>query len=331
MSIKNKATLAQHLAGHDEEEMARYLAIVGEIEAYLDTFAPPLQAVSRPVFERLRQGEMSQVVSLLPYWLSDLLPLPDEIIHQLGVAHLYGFWYYEIQDRLLDNESDLTALLGSHLALLKMVDIYTSLGVTTAPCWQRWQQMALTSANALAIERQSRFSSLQELTEAHTSPWTITFLMDRAAPFCFNTVAQLHLAGIPAHDPLQEALPTALRNFACARQVADDATDWLEDLRAGHLNYFSARLIQRLFEQNIISSSAELEIDYLAGCHLTDETLWREIEETNQRLSQQALTKLDSFQTCRFTLLIQKEMAKHAKGWVGSRDYRTTFGQIFGL
>jgi hypothetical protein len=329
--MKNKPTLAQHLAGPYEEEMARYSAIVGEIEAYLDTFAPPLQAVSRPVFERLRQGEMSQVVALLPYWLSALLPLPDEIIHQLGVAHLYGFWYYEIQDKLLDNESDFTALLGSHLALLKMVEIYTSLGVTTAPCWQRWQQMALTSANCFAIERQTRFSELQELTPEQLSPWTINFLMDRAAPFCFNTVAQLHLAGIPAHDPLQEALVTALRCFGCARQLADDATDWLEDLRAGQLNYFSARLIQRLFERGIISSSADLEIDHLTGYQLSDETLWREIEETNQRLSQQALQTLDLFQNCRLALLIHKEMVKQAKGWAALRNHRTNFTKLFGI
>lgn len=329
--MKNKPTLAQHLAGPYEEEMARYLAIVADIEAYLDTFAPPLQAVSRPVFEGLKQGEMSQVVALLPYWLSDLLPLPDTIIHQLGVAHLYGLWYYEIQDKLLDNQIKQTALLGSHLALLKMVEIYTSLGVTTAPCWQRWQEMALTSANCFAIERQTRFSELQELTPEHLSPWTINFLMDRAAPFCFNTVAQLHLAGIPAHDPLQEALVTALRCFGCARQLADDATDWLEDLQAGHLNYFSARLIQRLFEQGIISSSADLEIDHLTGYHLSDETLWREIEETNQRLSQQSLKKLASFQNCRFALLIQKEMVKHAKGWAALRNHRTNFTKLFGI
>lgn len=331
MSIKNKATLVQHLSGPYKEEMARYSAIVREIEAYLDSFALPLQAVSRPVFEGLMQGEMSQVVALLPYWLSDLLPLPDEMIHQLGVAHLYGLWYYDIQDKLLDNEINLTALLGSHLALLKMVEIYTSLGVTTAPCWQRWQEMTLTSANCFAIERQTRFSQLHELTPAHLSPWTITFLMDRAAPFCFNTVAQLHLAGIPAHDPLQEALVTALRCFGCARQVADDATDWLEDLRAGHLNYFSARLIQRLFEQDIISSSTDLEIDHLTGYQLTDETLWREIEETNQRLSQQALHLLASFPNCRVAFLIHKQMVKHAKSWATLRNHRTNFCKIFGI
>jgi len=308
-----------------------YQAIVAEIQTYIDNFAPPLRAHARPFFENLARGEFSRVVALLPVWLADLLPVAPDICHQLGVAHLYGWWYYAAQDGLLDGETPAAALLGGHLALLKMVEIYRELGLGTAPCWADFQQLALTSTEFYALELQTRFTALAELTPEQLAPMTIEFIMDRGAPFYFNTLAQLHLAGVDPNDPLRQDVIAALRCFTAARQIGDDAGDWLDDLRAGHVNYVSARLIRRLYDKNVIAGAAELDLERVAGYQIGDEAFWDEIEQTSQQLYRRALDHLAPYGNCRLRDLILHQMTSNAEHWAAGRAQRATIREMFGV
>ncbi len=329
--MKNHPTLAHHQAGPYQAEMERYQAIITEAEAYLNTFAPSLQAVTRPLFNKLTQGEFSQVVSLLPYWLSDLLPVALDICHQLGLAHLYFWWYYYVQDGLLDGDASPAALLSGHMALLKMVDMYQDLGVTRATYWPEYHRLALISAETHAVEMQARFTNPAELTPERLAPLTLDFIADRVAPLFFNTMAQLHLAGIPADNPLHRDLIAALRCFAVARQLGDDASDWLDDLRAGQLNYVSACLMRRLYQRGLAANGSDLDPDRLAGYQLTDEAFWVEIEETAQKFSRQALDYLAPYGDCRLRSLIRQQMEQHAELWPAGRTQRANLRGVFGI
>ncbi len=311
--------------------MERYQAIVAEVESYLESFAAPLQAVARPLFETMAQGEFSQVAALLPYWLTDLLPVSPDISHRLGLAQLYFWWYYYIQDELIDSDAPPAALLSGHLALLKAVDTYESLGLTQAPCWADFQRLTLICAETTALELQSRFTTLDELTPDRLAPFTINFLSNRVATFYFTTIAQLHLADIPPDDPRHHDVIAALRCFAAARQLGDDASDWLADLQAGQLNYVSAHLMSHLYRRGLAAGGADLDPERLTGYQLTDEAFWVEIEQTNQSLSQQALDHLAPYDDCRLHTLIQSQMAQHQELWAAGRPYRTNLRKIFGV
>ncbi len=327
--MKNDATLSEHLAGPYQKEMEHYSQIVADVGYHLDSFNSSLQATARIYFDKMIKGEFSQVVALLPYWLSDVLPLTEQIIHKLGVAHLFGWWYYEVQDKLLDEETDPSSLLAAQLALFKMIQHYQELGVMNHFHWRKWEELALQSANRYALERQTRFQTLAEVKKEDLETWTIEFIIERASPFYFNTMVQLHLAGVGINNPLYERILNALRYFAAARQVSDDASDWLNDLRAGRLNYVSARLIEHVYEH--ANPTSDLDIDYLVGYQLTNESFWPEIEAINQQLSQRALTELRDYPTCHLATLIKAQMVKHAKGWNLLHNERVTFLQLFGV
>lgn len=327
--MKDKPTLKAHLAGPFQDEMAQYQAIVAEAEAYLDSFAEPLHGLARPHFETLIEGEFAQVVALLPFWLSDLAPLPTETNHRLGVAHLYFWWYYYLQDEMIDGDAPPVALLSAHLALLKMVEVYEQVGVTGLPCWPDYYRLALRSAQAHAVELESRFERLADLTPVCLARINLDFIEARVAPLFFNTAAQLHLAGTPADSPLHTDLIGALRCFALARQVGDDANDWLTDLQAGQLNYVSARLMSRFYQTGQASQGAELEPERLAGYQLGDETFWAEIEQTSLTLHRQALDHLATYGDCRLRGLIEKQMAQHEAMWVAGRRYRAGWREAF--
>ncbi|MFC1975954.1 hypothetical protein ACFLXQ_06110 [Chloroflexota bacterium] len=328
--MKNQATLTEHLAGSHQVEMECYQAIVAEVENYLHTLADPLQTMARPFFDRLVQGEFSQVAALLPYWLSDLLPVSPEIVHRLGVAQLYFWWYHYIQDELIDHNADPATLLSGHLALLQAVDIYESLGLTRAPCWAEFHRLARTCAETTAVELQTRFMSLAELTPERLAPFTVDFLINRVATFYFTTTAHLNLAGVSPSDPLHHTVLTALHCFAAARQLADDTSDWVADLQAGHLNFVSAHLMRRLYQRGLAGNGTDLDTERLAGYQLTDEDFWTGIEQTVQDLSQQALDHLAPYGDCRLQTLIEHQMAQHTEQWAAGRVYRANIRQIFG-
>ena len=328
--MPKQATLTESLTGLYQVEMKGYQAIVAEVEGYLNTLADPLQTMARPFFDTMVQGEFSQVAALLPYWLADLLPVSPETVHRLGLAQLYFWWYYHIQDELLDHNAPSTALLSGHLALLKAVDIYESLGLTRTPCWADFQRLSLTCAETTARELQTRFTSLDELTPDRLAPFTIDFLINQVASFHFTTIAQLHLAGVSPNEALHHDVMTALRCFAAARQLGDDASDWVSDLQAGQLNYVSAHLIQRLYQRGLATNGNDLDTERLVGYQLTDEDFWAEIEETAQNLSQQALDHLAPYGDCRLRTIIQHQMARHAEQWAGGRAYRANMRKIFG-
>ena len=130
-------------------ERQRYQAILTDVHHYLDTLTPPLRTICRAYFTPLSERNFIQMMSLLPYWLADQLSTTPPVCHQLGLAHFYCCWYYHAQDDLLDQETPAGTMLGAHLALLKMVELYEGLGLTTTPAWSTFQRLSQTSAEDL--------------------------------------------------------------------------------------------------------------------------------------------------------------------------------------
>ncbi len=307
-----------------------YRAILAEIRASLDAFPADFRPGVCSSFEHLAKGEFSRIAALLPHYLSDLLPLPAEILRQLGAAHLYGWWYYYVQDELLDGDAPPANLLGAHLALLKMLDIYTQLGLPNTSCWHNFQRLSQISAAAYAREMETRFASLAELTLERLHLWSVDLIIKRAAPFYFNTIAQLHLAGVAPNQPLYGDLLAALKAFTAARQIGDDAGDWIDDLQRGQLNYVSARLIGQFYKQNLLADGEMLDVEQLVAYALRNEDVWRDLEHTTQNLFHKALNHLTAYGNCKLTEIIQRQTTRSAGQWAAARQRRFDLRVLFG-
>jgi hypothetical protein len=313
-------------------EQKQYESIVADVQAYMQTLAPDLQAVSQTYVTALIEREFVQMMSLLPYWLTDLLPVSAEVAHRLGVAHFYICWYYHAQDDLVDNETPATTILGAHLALLKAVEVYETLGLTRSPCWTDFQRLAHLSAETYALEMKTRFTCLCELNLDNLEVFTLRFAGNRVAVFCFNTIAQAYLAGYFADDSRLQDLEATLQDFMIARQIGDDIGDWLTDLQAGQLNYVSAQFIRRLHNRGIITANQPLKLEWLASYQTRDEGFWIEIERTTNQLHAQALARLTPYSDCALrTRLIESQMKDHAQAWEFGRTSRTYWRKLFGL
>ena len=305
----------------------QYLTTLEHIEQDIRTWPAHLQTEAKRYVALLTTDGFALITALLPYQMRDLLPSSAEITHQLSVAHVYGWWYYRVQDDALDGTTPATDFLCAHLALLKMVDIYTQLGLTTSPCWAKFEAFNQLSAGAYWLEMQSRFSDVTHLQTEQLKVWTTGLIINRAAPFYFNTLAQGHLAGLEDDDDMQTRLLLALQGFNVARQIMDDASDWLDDLRQGQLNYVGAQL---LLHFRLAYPNDAFELERLVGFQSYQHEFWVEIENTATEFIQNALKQLESYGSCQLAQLIRKQGQRNDEFWAKAKQQRANIGRLLG-
>jgi hypothetical protein len=275
-------------------------------------------------------GEFSQLAALLPAWLSDLIPLGDDLLDALGEAGLWLWWYASALDGLIDGELPASELPGAQQALLRALEIYRGLGLADTPAWDDLQARALLAADAYAREIATRDAAPTDLSDAQLDLWRVDLLTDRAAPFAFTLTAQLQLAGAAEDDPRRADLALALRALTAARQIADDASDWLADLGRGQLNSISAGLIRHLRQQRA-DQAGDLSVERLAGYEIHAEDYWSQVEHLYADLCRQAIERLAPYGECHLRGLIVRQQRSDTAGWARLRERRASLRELFGI
>jgi hypothetical protein len=319
------------VVGLTPAEFERYQSFLANVQAFIDGLAPQLRATGRTFFEHHVDGSFSQIAALLPNWLVDLLPVSSEVSYQLGLAQLFGWWYYCAQDALLDGEARAEVLLSAHLAFIRAIDIFRRLGLDAPACWQEFHHLTHLSAAHYALELQTRFADVSELSVDRVALIDVEFLMKRAAPVSFGVVAQAHLVGLEPETRLGQDVIAALRCLMGIRQIVDDAGDWLADLRRGRLNYVSARLLRRNFSSGLSAGGVSTDLESLVGQLVLDETFWTEIEGTTGRLGRQARKYLARYGPCRFQGIIEDQLSQLDQLWATGQANRSKLRRLFGL
>jgi hypothetical protein len=269
------------------------------------------------------------MAALLPSWLSDLIPLGDNLLDALGEAGLWLWWYASALDGLLDGDLPASAMPGAQQALLRALEIYRSLGLADTPAWDDLQARALLAADAYARELATREVAPADLSDAQLVQWSVDLLVDRAAPFAFALTAQLQLAGAAEDDPRRVDLAFALRALTAARQIADDASDWLADLGRGQLNSVSAGLI-RHYRDHHADRAGNLSVEQLAGYEVHAEEYWDKVEHLYAELCRQALDRLAAYGNCRLRALLLHQQHSDTAGWARLRERRAKVRELFG-
>jgi hypothetical protein len=266
-----------------------YETIHGLIEARLRALPSPLPALCLPSFSSLTSGEFSQIAALLPWMINDLLPVSEEHLLNLGQAGLLAWWYGHLYDDLLDGEGTAYTPVLAQIALTEAFEAYRGLGIGPTPVWQELLTSLTVSAAAHAREVQSRFTILGELGIAQLALWDQQLLIERAAPFLFVVLAQAQLAGLPLGGVATSDLVAALSDLVVARQIGDDAGDWIDDLKHGRLNYVAVQIIRSYQRER---PGAPLEFDRLAGYQARAEDCWAALAAEHEARCAAALTHL---------------------------------------
>lgn len=305
----------------------RYEGVIARLGAEVAGLPAALCELAGAALTELAVGTFSRMAALLPWWLAELAPLDDERCAALGRAGLYAWWHGQCYDAVLDRGLAPAALPLAQHALWAALDGYAALGLLAGAPWADLAARLAASAAAYAAELGGRPVDPATVDDARLAAWTVDLLMDRAAPFGFAVTAQLWLAGVPAADRRWADLPEALRCLSGARQIADDAGDWHDDLGAGQLNWVAAGLI-RAFRAS--HAAAEGSLERLVGYELQAEGFWAEVERAHDELCARALARLGAYGPCRLRLLIEGQWAEQRRVFAAMGERRAALRALLG-
>jgi hypothetical protein len=308
------------------DDERRYNELAGELRMFAAALPEPLPTLCGPFLEELLGGSFARIVALLPSWLTELLPVPEAAAMRLGAAQLFGWWHVALRDGVLDGQMTPDALLGGQLALLRALDIYRELGAMELPSWPRLAELERRAAAAYAREVASR-PVAGVVDRAALAPWGAELIAERGASLHFAAYVQMDLCGLSAADGRRAAIDGALRALVIARQIGDDAGDWLDDLRAGRLNYVSATLAQRVLAED---HTMALTVERLAGRHVGMEPFWDELRGLHGSLCAEGINKLAPFGSTRLGALLKAEAARGVSAASQGASWRATARALFG-
>jgi hypothetical protein len=312
-------------------DQQHYDAIVMAIQSGLVALPTPLPDLCGPSFAALASGEFSQIAGLTPLWLRDLLPATDAACAGLGTANLLAWWYGKLYDDLLDGDGQQTTPILTQVALSQAIEAYRRLGLAETAAWAALQHAMDRSAAAHARELASRFSSLLTLSDAQLATWDLDLLIERAAPFLFLITAQAQLAGLPLDGPLARDLRAALGQLVAARQIGDDASDWVADLRQGRLNYVAASLISSFRHEHRAEDRSTLDLDQLAGYQLRAEPCWAAIERQHSACCEAAQAQLAPYTPAALQALVAAQAARGSAALATLASARAAARRLFSL
>ena len=201
--------------------------------------------------ERIRQNDTDQQIMLLPYFFRESLEttarkkIPDDLVIRLGAANVYGWIAYRIYDDFLDQEGDplllplanhcLRALTTQYRQLLPNEKHYTFFlrimdEIDIANVWE---------------QQHCRFDPTKKFTKPSLPSYKdYVILAKKSLGHAMGPITILLSLGYPLNSPEVTKIRLFFEHYIIARQLNDDAHDWLEDFERGFINPASARILK---------------------------------------------------------------------------------------
>lgn len=173
----------------------------------------------------------------------------DDLIKELGLSNLYGWTAYTIYDDFLDGEGRPDLLPTANVAARRSLDGFSKARpedrdfqalvrrvfdtIDSANAWEQARCRFELRGDDLSIRRLPDYADLSKLAErslGHTLP----------------ALALLSASGLSCTGQAFRKIDEALRHYLIARQLNDDAHDWVEDLRNGRITWVLGRLLSGL-------------------------------------------------------------------------------------
>ncbi len=211
---------------------------------------PELRTVTVGFLDKLARSPIGAEIVDLPQAFNQSLAKPlgracQPLLRQLGLANLYGWAAYTIFDDFLDEEGRPGLLPAATLALR-----YSIAGFGGAlPADSGFQDLVrrtfdtIDSANAWELKHCRCVIRGQQLAVDDLPDYgDLSKLAERSLGHGLTPLAVLRARGVGPDEPLFDSVRQAFSHYLIARQLNDDAHDWQEDLRNGHLTYVVAAI-----------------------------------------------------------------------------------------
>lgn len=242
------------------------------------------------VLEKVLTRDKGKQVTLLPYFFNRSFAIdPDgnsssesrmeKFLVDLGLANLCGWVAYRIYDDFLDDEGTSEFIPLAAVCLREVSRIYGKL--LPEDYHDTFVRLMDRMDAANAWERANTYFPGQSFFEADADlPDFLDYavLADKSLPHCLGPLALLiHRHGADNHEAARldiRATVDFFKHYIIARQLNDDAHDWLEDFGRGFVNSSGTRILRQIRneQQESMKTFAFLESSGLGKGRLSPET-----------------------------------------------------------
>ncbi|TCM89824.1 hypothetical protein EV294_111114 [Paenibacillus sp. BK033] len=174
------------------------------------------------VFER--ESSKNYICYLLPYWINETSSIPIDQCRMLSLSNVFSMLYYFLQDDVMDETPAAwkEQLALAHLCHFEMEAILRELFAASSPFWGYRQRYMNEWASAVVQEDKHDYF----MTD-------IVQVAKKASPLKLASTGVLLLANRPEKIASVEEL---VDYSLVLLQMADDLTDWEDDLTEGNYN-----------------------------------------------------------------------------------------------
>lgn len=230
-----------------KEELLR---VFTEARVRINTFPAPFNQNGLIYLDKFdifkKESAKNYICYLLPYWMNETTSLPIEKCRQLSLANVFNMLYYFLQDDVMDEtptawkeQLALAQLLHSELEsiLREMFD-------SASPFWDYRQKYVNEWAVTVVSENNKDYFNSNSL-----------MIAKKASPLKLASTGALLLSN---QAELIEQAEELVDHSLVLLQLADDLTDWKEDMQENNYNCVIA-MIKTLHQQELPLRISDVE------------------------------------------------------------------------
>lgn len=169
-----------------------------------------------------------------------------KIIDHLNLASLNGWLAYTIYDDFLDQEGQPYQLGTANIALRRAVGYYHSALPGNEPFAKLVEETltAVDEANTWEVLNARAMIKGQQLVYTLPNYGNLSRLAERSLGHMLSPIGVALACGFRSNDEAIINLKKFFEHYLIARQLNDDAHDWGDDLKKGHLNSVATMLLK---------------------------------------------------------------------------------------
>jgi hypothetical protein len=252
-AIETKRPIADSVGKNNQNVHTLVLEKVGQRFIHFDNAT---KQETEKVLMKILNADIAKQITLLPYYVAQsihverkTIPLP--LCVQLGAASVFGWIAYTFYDDFLDDEGVKTTLPIANIALREL----TTLFLTTLSKEPSFINLFRTTMDKLEQANYWEVSHCRVVIQDGILQFTkfqipdyedYSKLAERSMGHALAPAAILMYVGYGAKSPEVKSLLKFFRYYIIARQLNDDAHDFEEDIKRGHVNAVGSLILATL-------------------------------------------------------------------------------------
>lgn len=247
MQIVPTSSLEMESINSIEESLSQ--EVFFSVEERFSDLEKDLTTIALKRLSQLMASDNGKQIALLPYYFRESLGsngnhISDELVYTLGRANTFGWLAYTIYDDFYDAEGSPHQLALANISMRELTKIFLENFVDKPHFHSVFQSVMdkIDQANAWEVLH-CTFPVEQQLKKVPHYTHGYQQLADKSFGHALGPLSMLSFLGFDNHYPEYKNTESFFRHYLIAKQLNDDAHDWVKDLSLGRINPVGAMLL----------------------------------------------------------------------------------------